>query len=917
MSSPDLFATSVVAPGTERRPTLLLVDGSHALFRAYFAIRHLASPSGQPTGAVFGFTSMLLKLMRERKPERIGVCFDTAEPTFRHEMDATYKANRPDMPDDLSQQWPIAQRISEELGLPTLRLPGFEADDLIATLAIRAHKQGWDVLIVSGDKDLMQLVRDAQGECGAISQLDDGKGVVYDPRGVREKWGVPAESIGDLLAIMGDAVDNVPGVRGIGEKGAVKLLQQWGSLDAIYANLDAVEPPRTRQLLIDSTAAAALSRKLVELHCDVDLPFSPEDLEPRPAQRPALAASFADLGFKRLLKDYLDEPEATPAEATTETVTDLEAISAIAEQIRQAGRVAVTAVTTQCDPERLRPMSGDLVGLGLSWQPGQAVYVPIAHEQEGLVQPQWAEVRARLGPVLQDPSIAKVGHAGKYETLVLRRHGMEVHGWKADSQLASYLFEPERYTHSLRNIAFNRLNVTLPGDEELLGKGKAQVGWQAVRCEKAAVQVAMRAALTLKSADLLLPMLDQANLRTLYDELELPLQDVLADMEFAGIRVDAEVLGKQGEWLGQEIASEEAAIHELAGEVFNIGSPAKLGVVLFDKLGLPAKKKTQTGWSTDSTVLEGLADQHPIANKVLRWRQLSKLKSTYTDMLPTQIDAHTGRVHTCYQQAVAATGRLSSIEPNLQNIPIRTQEGRRIRLAFVADPGCVLMSADYSQIELRVMAHLAQDSGFAAAFQQGLDIHRETAALIFQVPADQVTREQRSGAKAIVFGILYGMGSQRLAREIGVTQKEAKAFIERYFQRFPGVKAFVEQTLHDARLTGEVRTLFSRRRPVPGLSSSNAMERAAAERVSVNTPVQGTAADLIKRAMLEVHKRLRDGGFKARMLLQVHDELVLEVPEGEVAAVSALVREAMIGAAELSVPLQVDLRWAANWAEAH
>jgi DNA polymerase-1 len=921
MTLPSVSAASVASqpPARQdaRRPTILLIDGSHALFRAFFAIRNLTSPSGQPTGAVFGFTSMLLKLLRERKPERVGVCFDTSEATFRHDLDANYKANRPDMPPDLSLQWPIAQRISEELGLPILRKPGLEADDLIATLATQAHKQGWDVLIVSGDKDLMQLVRDAQGDRGAILQLDDGKGVVYDPRGVTEKWGVPPERVGDLLAIMGDSVDNVPGVRGIGEKGAVKLLQQWGTLDAIYANIEAVEPPRTRQLLIDSSASARLSRQLVELHCDADLPWKPEDLEPRGANRPALATSFAELGFKTLLKVYTDEPETQAAQIETRAVTDLAALETVVAQIRVAGRVALTAVTTECDPERVRPMSGDLVGLGLCWLPGHAVYVPVGHTQSGTVQLPWADVQRVLGPVLEDAGIAKVGHAGKYETLVLRRHGVEVRGWKADSQLASYLYEPERYTHTLRNVAFNRLQVTLPGDEELLGKGKAQIGWDAVPCEKATAHVAMRAALTLAATDALQPLLDETNVRGLYDGLELPLQDVLADMEFAGIRVDAAELGRQGEWLAQEIAKEEAEIHELAGEAFHIGSPQKLGVILFEKLGLPAKKKTQTGWSTDSSVLDGLADHHPIAQKVLRWRQLSKLKSTYTDMLPTQIDRHTGRVHTCYQQAVAATGRLSSTEPNLQNIPIRTQEGRRIRTAFIADPGCVLMSADYSQIELRVMAHLAHDPGFAAAFQQGLDIHRETAALVFQVPVDQVTGEMRSSAKAIVFGILYGMGSQRLGREIGVSLKEAKAFIERYFQRFPGVKAFVERTLEDARQTGEVRTLFGRRRPVPGLSSASAMERAAAERVAVNTPVQGTAADLIKRAMIEVHRQLHEGGYKARLLLQVHDELVLEVPLAEVQAVASLVREAMVGAAELSVPLQVDLRHGANWAEAH
>ena len=902
------------------RPSLMLIDASHAMFRAYFAIRNLSSPTGQPTGAVFGFVSMLLKLLRERTPDRIAVCFDTSGPTFRHEMDAAYKANRPDMPDDLAQQWPIAQRVTEELGLPLLVLPGVEADDLIATLATVGRTQGYDVVVVSGDKDLMQLVCDDDGHCGWVRQLDDGKGVLYDPKGVTEKWGLPPALIGDLLAIMGDSSDNIPGVRGIGEKGAVKLLQQWGTLAGVYGHIDEVTPPRTQQLLRESAESAQLSRLLVALKHDVDLPVPFASLGPRGADRAALARSFTDLGFKRLLAEYVDAPEVAVETLQFDTVTDLRDLMGMAEQIRSTRRVAVVALTSHPDPERLLPMWGDLVGLGLSWSPHHVAYVPMAHTglaATGVKQLPRDEVLTVLRAVLENPDIAKIGHHAKYETLVLRRHGLRVRGWRADAMLASYLHEPERHAHTLRNVAFNLLHATLPPDDELLGRGKSQTGWDAVDIERTAAHTAQKAWLTLRAADALLPSLDETHMRSLYDDLELPLSDVLADMEWAGIEVDVEELHRQGAWLAVEAAKEETAIHDLAGAPFAIGSPQQLGEVLFGKLGLPAKKKTQTGWSTDQSVLESLADQHPICAKVLRWRQLTRLRSTYTEALPLMRLPQTGRVHTCYQQAVAATGRLSSIEPNLQNIPVRSVEGRRIRQAFVAPAGSVLMSADYSQIELRVMAHLANDPGLQSAFKKGLDIHRETAAQMFGLLPEMVTREQRSAAKTIVFGVLYGMGSQRLSKAIGVSLKDAKTFIDKYFERFPGVKAYVERTLQEATTSGEVRTLFGRRRPLPGLSSSSPVERAAAERVAVNTPVQGTAADLIKRAMIEVDRQLKASGVKARLLLQVHDELVLEVPEREVEQVTALVRTAMQGAAELAVPLQVDVGTGRTWAEAH
>jgi DNA polymerase-1 len=904
----------------DKRPLLVLIDGSHAVFRAYFAVRGLSSPTGMPTGAVYGFVAMLLKLQKERAPNHIAVCFDAPGPTFRHELLPSYKANRPEMPADLAQQWPIAQRLVSEMGLPLLVKPGLEADDLIATLATQGRARGWDVLVVSSDKDLMQLVRDdGDGAPGHVWQLDDAKQTVFDSKGVAAKWGVPPRLVGDLLAIMGDSSDNVPGVKGIGEKGASKLLQQFGSLGAVYERLDEVEPQRLRELLRQDHDSAMRARRLVALRCDAELPWTLDDLQPKESDRAALVQSFTDLGFKRLLKEAQEAGGGATAAMHHEVVTELSDIAGICEQVRASRQVALCTVTDRADPERLLPMWGALVGIGLCWTPRHTAYLPLAHAPlaGGVAQADRAQVLALLKPVLEDPHVAKIAHHAKYDALVLRRHGIAVQGWRGDPMLASYLCEPEKFTHTLRNVAFHVSGVQLPEETELLGRGKQQHGWHDVDVQKAADHVGERAALGARCERSLRKNLSDVGVLGLYDELELPLQQVLAACEWHGIGVDVAELARQSEWLAQEAGEEEKAIFARAGRSFNVGSPQQLGEVLFDNLKLPAKKRTQTGWSTDQTVLEALADADPICGRVLRWRQLTKLKGTYTDALPAMVHPATGRLHTCYQQAVAATGRLASTEPNLQNIPIRTQEGRRIRQAFVAPPGNVLMSADYSQIELRVMAHLADDAGLQAAYRAGLDIHRQTAAQIFGVMPGLVTADQRAAAKTINFGVLYGMGPQRLAREIAVSQKEAKAFIDRYFQQFPTVHSWMERTLDDARKTGEVRTLYGRRRPVPGLASNAPAERAAAERVAVNTPVQGTAADLIKRAMIAVHERLQREKLATRLLLQVHDELVLEVPENEVERTTVVVREAMAGAGELKVPLQVDVGVGKNWAAAH
>ena len=892
------------------RPLLLLIDASHALFRAYYAVRYLRTPDGLPSGAVFGFTSMILKLIEEHAPDRVAVCFDGPGRGFRAEMDPNYKANRPPTPEDLKLQWPIAVRVAAELGLKVLEDEQLEADDIIATLATRGRLAGMDVVVVTGDKDLMQLVADPADGLGYTVQLDDGKGVRYDEAGVAEKWGVSAQQIGDLLAIMGDSVDNIAGVKGIGKKGAVELLQQFGSLDAIYDNLDQVPRPRTRQLLQDGVEVVKLARRLVALECDGEVGVELADLKPGAADRQALTASFTQLGFKRLLREYFSAGVQEQQAVQIAVVTGEAEVNAAVAALRAGGRVALDLILSGDDVERRSPMQGALLGIALAGSADKALFFP-------RIQMLGGPLHQALRDLLADPTVAKIGHDLKYTLVALLREGIEVKGLAADAMLLSYLCEAAGRSHNLPHLALEQLRYKMASPEELFGKGRDRVANETASMDALGRFVGERAVLAWRACDLLVKEAEGHGVRHLHDKLELPLSAVLAQMEFLGVGIDTAELARQSTDLGARMATLEASIHGHAGGPFNIGSPKQLGTVLFETLGLPAKKKTKTGWSTNQAALEELRDVHPIINEMFTWRQLGKLKSTYTDALPALVNERSGRLHTSFNQAVAATGRLSSTDPNLQNIPIRTPEGRRVRVAFVATPGHVLLSADYSQVELRVMAHMADEPGMLAAFRAGRDIHRQTAAEIFKVDIEAVTAEQRTAAKTINFGVLYGMGSTRVAAEIGVTRKEAKAFIERYFDRFPGVKGFVDQTLADARENLEVRTLYGRRRPVPDMASSNHMLKAAAERVAVNTPVQGTAADLIKRAMLEVDGRLRRGGFAARMLLQVHDELLLSVPLAEVEAVSELVREGMAAAGDLKVPLRVDVGVAANWAEAH
>jgi len=917
-------------PSPSNPPRLLLIDGSHAIFRAYHALPPFSTSKGVPVNAVFGFTNTLLKLLKTHTPDYFAVVFDSLAPTFRDDLYTEYKATRPPAPPDLVPQFPLCFDVTDALGLPRLVLDGYEADDILGTMALRARAMGIDVTIVSSDKDLMQLVRDGElGESGArgpaIRLLDEIKGRTFDEASVRERWGVPPSGIVDLLAIMGDSVDNVPGVKGIGEKGASKLVAEFGALEAIYARIEEVQPERIRRLLLESKDSAVLSKTLVTIHPEVPVDRTPDSLVRSAPDRTRLTAMFRELEFKSLLREYFVE---TPSEAGTQAarhdttpmtfrlVTDLAELGAFVAAARQSGAVAVDTETTSTDP-----MLARLVGVSLAFEPTDGVYVPVGHDYAGCPQqPRWEEVRAILAPMLADPAVAKYGHHHKYDQIVLERHGAPVRGLAFDTMLASYLVHPEKYAHSLDNVALDRLGYKMVAYGEVTGSGKDQVTFDKVPIDVAARCSAEDAVLTRRLADVLDAATKEASVDRVLRDIELPLSGVLARMEMAGVLVDVGVLAGLSASMTETMTRLEAEIHALAGMTFNLGSPRQLAEVLFDTLGLKGGKRTKTGFSTDQSVLEQLAADNPIVGKLLEWRQFSKLRGTYTDALPKLVNPHTGRIHTSFNQAVAATGRLSSTDPNLQNIPVRTPEGRAIREAFIAEPGCVLLSADYSQIELRLMAHMAGEEAMIAAFRRGDDIHRQTAAEIFGVFPEMVTKEQRSAAKAIVFGILYGMGAQRLAREIGVSSKDAQAFIGRYFARFSGVKGFVERVMLDANERQEVRTLYGRRRPLPDLASSNPMARAAAERIAVNSPVQGTAADVIKLAMLRVDRALAEAGSRARMLLQVHDELVLEVPEAEVARVAGLVCEAMEGVlapdGPFAVPLVVEWHAGSNWAAA-
>ncbi len=899
--------------GNAKNKRLILVDGSSYLYRAFHAMPQFTNSRGEPTGAAYGIVNMLRKLLAEYDPAHIAVVFDAKGETFRDAIYADYKANRPPMPEELSAQIEPIHAIVRATGLPLLMIEGVEADDVIATLAVRAAKDGMDTLICTGDKDMAQVVDDR------INLIDTMSDTYYDRQAVVEKFGVPPERINDYLALIGDTVDNIPGVPKVGPKTAAKWLQQYGSLDEIIVHADEIGG-KVGENLRASLKQLSLARELTTIKRDVPLDKAPKELKREQPDETRLRELYTRMEFSTLLAE-LGGANRTHAEAgsTTEaryeTILDTAALDAWLARLRAAGLFAIDTETTSLDA-----MRADLVGVSFSDEAGTAAYVPVGHNYPGApTQLDRDYVLDRLKPLLEDPQRAKVGQNIKYDMMVLARYDIELTGIGFDTMLESYVLNSTGSRHDMDSLALKYLGYKTRKYEDVAGKGKGQINFSEVPIEQAAPYAAEDADITLCLHDVLWPRLREApKLEKLFQEIEMPLVPVLAGMQRTGVRIDADMLRHQSDELARRLLELERDAHEVAGQPFNLESPKQIQEILFDKLGLPVLKKTPKGApSTAEDVLQELALDYPLPNIILEYRGLSKLKSTYTDKLPEMINAETGRVHTSYHQAVAATGRLSSSNPNLQNIPVRTTEGRRIRQAFIPADGCKMVSADYSQIELRIMAHLSGDAGLQQAFAQGLDVHRATAAEVFNVPLDQVTSDMRRNAKAINFGLIYGMSAFGLARQLKIDRSTAQQYVDLYFTRYPGVKDFMDRTRIQAREQGYVETVFGRRLYAQDINASNHARRQYAERAAINAPMQGTAADLIKLAMLAVAQWIRSSGVDVRMIMQVHDELVFEVAQSEMAQASDRIRRCMSEVSTLSVPLVVDIGVGDNWDEAH
>ncbi|MFY9333136.1 MAG: DNA polymerase I [Porticoccaceae bacterium] len=923
---------------------VILVDGSSYLYRAFHALPPLTNSKGKPTGAVKGVINMMRRMQKDYPQSTVVVVFDAKGKTFRDDLYADYKAQRPPMPDDLRLQIEPIHNIIQAMGLPMLIIDGVEADDVIGTLALQATAAQQPVIISTGDKDIAQLVNEH------ITLINTMTNTYLDRAGVIEKFGIPPELIIDYLALLGDKSDNIPGVPGVGEKTALGLLQGIGGLDAIYSRLDDVGTLDFRGAktmaakLEEHKALAYLSYQLATIKTDVEMPLHIGDLKNGTPDNDQLLALFQDMEFKSWVEEALAgsngaavaQPSAAkatekdPEKASQEPaqpigkatlVKDYQTVLTEAhfadwlERLNTADLIAVDTETTSLDY-----MKAELVGVSVAVTPGQAAYIPFAHDYMGAPQQLSRDfVLEQLKPLLENPQINKVGQNLKYDMSVLAQHGINLQGIAFDTMLESYVLDSVATRHDMDSLALKYLNETTISFADVAGKGAAQITFNQVALEQAGPYAAEDADITLRLHQALWPQLvAEPTLATVFSDIELPLVPVLSRIERTGALVDSTLLFQQSQELAERLAELETEAWDLAGQQFNLASPKQLGEILFDKLGIPVLKKTEKGApSTKEEVLQELALDYPLPKVLLEHRGLAKLKSTYTDKLPVMINSTTGRIHTSYHQAGTATGRLSSSDPNLQNIPIRSAEGRRVRQAFIAAPGHKLVAADYSQIELRIMAHLSEDPSLLAAFKSGQDIHRATAAEVFGVATDEVTADQRRSAKAINFGLIYGMSAFGLARQLTIGRKQAADYIELYFARYPGVQNYMNTIRHTAAERGYVETIFGRRLYLPEINARNGMRRQAAERTAINAPMQGTAADIIKRAMVSVDDWLRQGTLKSRMIMQVHDELVLEVPESELQLIQPGLIQRMESAAELLVPLVVDVGVGDNWDEAH
>lgn len=886
------------------RPSLYLIDGSSYIYRAYYAIRHLSSPKGFPTNALYGFTQMLLKVLKDRNPDHVAVAFDAGRRTFRTELYPEYKANRSAMPDDLVPQIGPIKEIVRAFNIPVLELANFEADDIIGAMAHKCEAQGMDVVVVTGDKDLMQVVTES------VTLLDTMKDKSSGVADVIERFGVGPDLVVDVLGLAGDSSDNIPGVPGIGEKTATKLILEYGSLDALIERSGEIKG-KTGERIREFADQARLSRRLATIDRSTPIEFRYEDLALTPPDNRRLAELFREYGFTTLMKELTSEASLPTANYRT-ILTELD-FDALLTELGKAPAFAIDLETTS-----LNPLEAEIVGISFSFQEHEACYLPVGHRYDDApCQLPRDQVLEKLAPLLADPSRHKIGQNIKYDYQVLRRSDIEMDGIWFDTMVASYLLNPVRSGHGLDSLAVEYLDHKMISYEEVAGKGKEQVCFSMVPVERASLYSCEDSDATFLLHGMFLPRLGESGLERLFFELEMPLVKILAEMELEGVKLDLARLAELSEGFAAQLAELEKRIFDLAGLRFNINSPKQLGEVLFERLQLPAAKKTKTGWSTDMDVLNRLAQDHELPALVLQYRSISKLKSTYTDSLPRLVDPATGRIHTSYNQAVTNTGRLSSSEPNLQNIPVRTEEGRKIRHAFIAEEGSLLLSADYSQIELRVLAHLSGDRVFCDAFARDEDIHTRTASEVFDIMPGLVTPEMRRQAKTINFGVIYGQGAFSLARELGVSTRIAKEFIDNYFARHSGAREFLDACVRNAERDGYVTTLMGRRLPIPDIRSSNANIRAFAQRNAINYPIQGSAADIIKQAMVRIWNRLRRAGMKSRLIMQVHDELVFEVPEEERLEMEMLVSHEMEQAVPLQVPLKVDVNCGKNWSEAH
>lgn len=901
--------------------TFYLIDAMAFIFRAFHAINaNLTDANHRPTNAVYGFTRILLRILREQRPDYIAVVFDSREKNFREEMFPEYKANRKATPPELIEQFPRIYDVVEALNLPALTVPGVEADDVIGTLAVQAEKAGMDVVLVSGDKDLLQLIGKQ------VRMFDPGKDeskAWWGPDEVKTRFGVTPEFVPQALALIGDTADNVPGVRGIGEKTAAKILSQYGTLENLYAHLDEFKGKQRENLEADKEQAF-FARKLVTIKTDVALQEKLDTFKRKEWKQEDVEACFRALSFHSILEELFSKEKNAPAAVQHQyhLVMTRSELQQVVEALKKAGAFALDTETTS-----IHPMLARLAGISMCAEAGRAWYIPLGHEAPDLdalmagadfSEPEFSaeEALAALKPLLEDAQYKKFGHNIKYDLIVLARAGIHLQGVAMDTMLASYLTDASRLRHNLDELSLLYLNHKMIPITDLIGKGAHSIPFTQVPPGPASEYACEDADMTLRLEKRLRPDLIQEDLLPLLDNIELPLVSVLASMEMAGIALDISQFTALQQELAVKLKTLESTIYKLAGERFNINSPKQLQYILFDQLQLKPGRKIKSGYSTDLETLESLAQDHPLPESLVEYRGLEKLRSTYVDVLPNLVNPETGRIHTSFNQAVAATGRLSSSNPNLQNIPTRTELGRRIRSGFVAgDKTKRLIAADYSQIELRILAHLAQDDALCEAFRSDKDIHRDTASRIFQVPPEEVTADMRRQAKAINFGVIYGMGEVSLAKNQGLTRQEAKSFIDSYFNTYPGVTAWLEKTRQEAHKNGYVVTLMNRKRILPDIQSASPMLRSAAERMAVNTPVQGSAADIIKIAMIRLHEALKP--LKAQLLLQVHDELVIEADEAIAEETAELTRSIMENAMALLVPLKVDVGIGNHWAEIH